>query len=295
MASRSNFSATVEGTPDDAVVDQLARPMSSKSNSGFTLIEMMIVAAIIAVIASIAIPKLLSSRISANENVAISTLRSIASAQAQLQASCAIDTDADGGGEFGFFGELAGTAPLRIWDSATQAPALDASGTLHPAILPTPFGKTLTVAPGNEDIVQRSGYYFMIYLPGATNNGAIPGVAESGPAGVGGASQGNIPASDNCELMWCAYAWPVEPGSTGNRVFFIDQEGDVLETLNNDGGSSTKVFYNGMISVPSYEAAYSDMSNAPNPNARTGMGAALGITAQGQTPNDGNVWTTVGN
>ncbi|MEO0762096.1 MAG: hypothetical protein AAFZ09_09840, partial [Pseudomonadota bacterium] len=49
---------------------------------------------------------------------AISTLRSISSAQAQLQSSGAIDTDLDGGGEYGYFAELAGTVVLRESDGA---------------------------------------------------------------------------------------------------------------------------------------------------------------------------------
>ena len=52
---------------------------------GFTLIELMIVVAIIAVIAAIAIPSLMQSRMAANETKAVGALKAYGSAQAIYQ------------------------------------------------------------------------------------------------------------------------------------------------------------------------------------------------------------------
>ena len=69
----------------------------------FTLIELMIVIAIIAVIAAIAIPNLLAARILANEAAAISTLKSIHAAQNVYRE---MDPDQDGEFRYGLMNEL---------------------------------------------------------------------------------------------------------------------------------------------------------------------------------------------
>src|SRR5690348_87343 len=76
-----------------------------KSNQkGFSLVELLVVVIIIAIVAAIAIPNLLASRRAANEASAISSLRTIHSAQATYQATV--------GGNVNYAGSLAslGTA-----------------------------------------------------------------------------------------------------------------------------------------------------------------------------------------
>src|SRR5205807_171372 len=65
--------------------DMKHKPLAQ--NQGFSLIELLIVIAIILIIAAIAIPNLLRSKLAANEAAAVSNMRSITTAEATYSAS----------------------------------------------------------------------------------------------------------------------------------------------------------------------------------------------------------------
>lgn len=232
-------------------------------SSGFTLIELMIVVAVIATLSVLAIPSLMSARVSSNEMSAIATLRAISGAQANLISNPQIDTDGDGAAEYGYFAELAGTAPGRQSAGGLPVAGVVGQDELTPSTLVSTLGNI------NQSVAVKSGYVFQIWLPGP-GVAAVPAIAEDPN---GGKMAGPFPDSNNGEVFWCAYAWPLQQGSTGNFVYFINQEGIILQT-NNRGG----VTYEDVAGGPPFDAAFSvagDMSAAVRP----------GIPAS-----DGNLW-----
>lgn len=162
---------------------------------GFTLIELMIVIAIIAIIAAIAIPNLLESRITANEGAAAASLKSgIFPGQVSFQSGAYSDMDSNGRGEYAVDVKYLSGATVAV---AASGQAMKAVNVLAPTFL---AGDGFAVG----------AYLYQTDAPATAST-------VSGDQVFG-------------ESFFAAYAAPAQPGSDGRRAFGINQAGVVYAT-----------------------------------------------------------------
>lgn len=135
---------------------------------GFSLIELLIVVAIILVIAAIAIPNLLHARIAANEASAVSSLRTINAAEITYAS-----TYPDQG------------VAIALGTLGPGAPGTQASER-YAGLLDSVLGCSTAMGSGNT--CTKSGYIFNISVPDATHPVVVYN-ANTNPATVGQTGQ----------------------------------------------------------------------------------------------------------
>ena len=140
-----------------------------KKQKGFSLIELLIVVAIILIIAAIAIPNLLRARISANEASAVGSMRTIVTGEVSYQAA----GWSAGAVPVGFSATLAALGP-NGGACATGGAATSTQTCLIDSVL---AGATAASAP-------KSGYYF-VYSPTANGGTNTAFIVNGNPATPG--------------------------------------------------------------------------------------------------------------
>ena len=172
-------------------------------NKGFTLIELMIVVAIIAIIAAIAIPSLLRSRMAANETAAAASCKAFAEAEEIYHR-----TDYNQDGVLEYATALKGTNSLLE----------TTSGIGDLALIDKSFAFAEGEATGATAGIPKAGYVFTV-------------LTGQGSAATGG-SRSYITTVTGANHMTLGYGMCAIPGAydgTGRDAFIINNNGTIFQ------------------------------------------------------------------
>jgi type IV pilus assembly protein PilA len=130
-----------------------------RSSKGFSLIELLIVVAIILIIAAIAIPNVLRSRIAANQASAVGSLRTLNTAEITYSSTFNV----------GFTATLSYLAPPA---TAGANPTSTAAGLIDSVLaLGSKSGYSFAYSPGDTDTTGRINTYSFTAVPITSSTG----------------------------------------------------------------------------------------------------------------------------
>jgi prepilin-type N-terminal cleavage/methylation domain-containing protein len=156
-----------------------------KSEKGFSLVELLVVVIIIAIVAAIAIPNLLASRRAANEASAISSLRTIHSAEATFLATQGNNTN---------YGTLAQLSAVNTPDTSglidTQLGTGTKSGYTFNVVATTAQVYCATAAP--QTAGTTGNRWFAVSQPGVIYQSTVGAITCSATDGT---MTGNSPTA----------------------------------------------------------------------------------------------------